>query len=1747
MKAERAVASLLRRKALAIAVVSCLAGYAQANPINPTVISGAATFAASGKNLTVTNTPGAIINWQGFSVGKDEVARFIQQNAQSAVLNRVVSQQQSAILGQLLSNGRVYLINPNGITVGAGARIDTAGFVASSLALSSNDALAGKFKLQDTGNSGKVINNGTITTPSGGFVYLVAPNAENKGIITSPKGQIILAAGKTAELVDSQSPDLRVQLTAPENTAINVGKMVAEAGSIGIFAGAIKQSGLISANSATVDAQGHVVLRAKKDIVLDAGSRTEANGLRGGGVTVQAEGGTLLASGVVEAKGAGGLGGTVQLLGKQVGLIDDARVDASGDRGGGTVLVGGDRHGENPAVQNGQRTYLGPAVTVKADAVDAGDGGKVIVWSDDTTRFDGSITARGGAHGGDGGFAEVSGKKALVYRGNADLSAPNGDFGTLLLDPRDITIQASGADDSQLSAGVPSGEVAGQILFGTDTTTDFTLTASTLSASSANVVLQAQRDIDINAPVTLNDDLSFVAQAGHDINVDAALTTRGVSAGKGTIHLEADSPHSGSFFDGKGAVNVNAPVNSCGGVAGGCLGGNITLIGGGNSSPTGGFNLGADVQAGDGGINVALSDSSSNTLNFLIGAGGNTQLSSNDTGYLLATGPLVLGRATTAGTDGYGAGAISLLVNSLQQLNATPMTLSASSGSSLTLTAGGGGITLDRSLTTYQQTVVDTTGAFTIGSGSTLNTSNNDLVISASSVVADNASITTGTGTFGCTGTGCPVGTATVVSWNVDADGDWMTGSNWSLGRPPSSTQVALIDRPLRNAYTISLGSAGQSSPLSTAVGLLVNYEHLSLAGNASNPTTLNISSDLTYNGSGSTSSFNYGTMTLDHAVLGGTGLLSNAGSLALSGSAVTAALAQGVGGTMFANGTNTISGPLSMAAGTFEVQSGTTTLSGDNNYAGAVTVDSGASLALTGGNQSAYIDSTTSGTGRIDGLAGSTVDVAGAAIDLNLGTTASLSTLNLSGGSVGGQGSLTVAKDFNQSGTGTLGTAFTDLALTRSLGTFVAPALGATHNIALTTTGANDMVVSGALTAGNQVRLLSGGALTLNDTVTANGSGDAIVASASTAFANNAGAGAFSAPGGRWLQYAANPSTSTFGSLDSGNTAVWNATYGTLPPASVSQAGNRYLFALRPTVTFTSANVSKTYGQNATAVLASAYSVSGLQAGVASAFLADSNSTAFTGAPSVTSAGAASSAHVASGPYAITAAAGSLTAVNGYALAFASPGQLTINPALVSLSGSRVYDGGTGFAASAFGIGGTITTGLGETLTVTGTAGVASKNVGTQALSSLPTLADGPTGLASDYTLSGGTHTGTITPAALTVGATGIDKVYDRTTAAVVTLTDNRVSGDQLTAGYTAADFDSKNAGTGKTVSVTGIDLSGADAGNYTFNTTATTKANITAKTVTVTGFAASDKTYDGTVAATVAGTALGGVISGDVVSLDGLTGSFADKNVGTNKTVSVSGGVLGGGDAGNYQLSSGSGSTTASITAKALALNAVSASKTYDGTVNSAVSPTAVGLVGGDTVSLLGQQYASKDVLGTGGSTLNVKSGYVVNDGNAGGNYTVTLNSAAGTITPAALIVTANDAGKTFDGIAYRGGNGVSYGGFVGGESETVLGGMLSYGGTSQGAVNVGSYSIVPFGLTASNYAISFVGGVLSIAPTPALSVPVQAAVNGTTNLDIFVVSNNQGSNATPIKAIVGGADLTPVKTKSKEKDDRKAPYCN
>jgi hypothetical protein len=154
-------------------------------------------------------------------------------------------------------------------------------------------------------------------------------------------------------------------------------------------------------------------------------------------------------------------------------------------------------------------------------------------------------------------------------------------------------------------------------------------------------------------------------------------------------------------------------------------------------------------------------------------------------------------------------------------------------------------------------------------------------------------------------------------------------------------------------------------------------------------------------------------------------------------------------------------------------------------------------------------------------------------------------------------------------------------------------------------------------------------------------------------------------------------PGADNFGGLDSGNTAIWNATYASVPPASVAASGNRYLLAMQPTLTVTSTNATKTYGTDATTAIASNYVISGYQSGVANAFLGDNAGSTFTGRPRVSSSGAFATAPVFGSPYAINIMQGSLAAISGYAFAYNNAGRLTVNPAPVSvtaLGGSSFY-----------------------------------------------------------------------------------------------------------------------------------------------------------------------------------------------------------------------------------------------------------------------------------------------------------------------------------------------------------------------------------------------------------------------------------------------------------------------------------------
>lgn len=440
MARKSSLKQVFRPSPLSLAIAACFAStLAFALPTGGQVTSGSATFSQTGNTLTITNTSGSIINWQSFSIGSGEVTRFIQPSTSSSVLNRVITNDPSIILGQLQSNGQVFLINPAGILVGSGARIDVGNFVASSLQMSDADFLAKRFVFQNTPGAGLVRNEGTITTPTGGSVYLIAPQVENAGIIHTPQGETLLAAGQTVEIGDTATPGVRVAVTGSDTQATNIGSIVADSGRIGMVGALVKNRGALSASSA-VSEGGRIFLRATSSIEQSASGRIEANGAAGGQVSLQS-GDTTVVEGQIDAVGLKGKGGTVEVLGEKVGLFGNAHIDASGTTGGGTILVGGDYQGNNPNVQNAQTTFMSAQAQIKADATQNGDGGKIIVWANDTTRAYGTISARGGSQGGDGGFVETSGKKFLdVGAIEVDRGASAGKAGTWLLDPSDVTL-----------------------------------------------------------------------------------------------------------------------------------------------------------------------------------------------------------------------------------------------------------------------------------------------------------------------------------------------------------------------------------------------------------------------------------------------------------------------------------------------------------------------------------------------------------------------------------------------------------------------------------------------------------------------------------------------------------------------------------------------------------------------------------------------------------------------------------------------------------------------------------------------------------------------------------------------------------------------------------------------------------------------------------------------------------------------------------------------------------------------------------------------------------------------------------------------------------------------------------------------------------------------------------------------------------------------------------------------------------
>ncbi|MEO5933986.1 MAG: autotransporter-associated beta strand repeat-containing protein, partial [Duganella sp.] len=347
---------------------------------------------------------------------------------------------------------------------------------------------------------------------------------------------------------------------------------------------------------------------------------------------------------------------------------------------------------------------------------------------------------------------------------------------------------------------------------------------------------------------------------------------------------------------------------------------------------------------------------------------------------------------------------------------------------------------------------------------------------------------------------------------------------------------------------------------------------------------------------------------------------------------------------------------------------------------------------------------------------------------------------------------------------------------------------------------------------------------------------------------------------------------------------------------------------------------------------------------------------------------------------------------------------------------------------------------------------------------------------------------------ATASVGAN--NKVYDAATGATLNLaaaTVSGIDGDNLGVSGASGSFTDKNAGAGKTVNVTGISVASKTAGvtvsGYQVANTTTT-ANITPAALTLTA-ATNTKTYDATTGA-AAGPTVGGLQGADTVT--GLSESYADKNAGSGKILSVNAGyVVNDGNGGNNYTVSTVNNTTGVINKAALTLTAATNTKTYDATTSAGAAPAIGGLQGADTVTGLTESYADKNA-GT-GKTLSVDAGYVVNDGNSGNNYTVsTFNNTTGVINKAALTVIANNDAKFVTKADNAGYAGASYTGFVGGENAGVLGGALSITRSNVGvgeAAGIYNGVLNASGLTSGNYTISYTAGNYTVVPANQLLV--------------------------------------------------------
>lgn len=1727
---------------------------AQALPTGGRVVSGGATIGApSGGAMSITqSSQNAIVNWQGFSIGQANRVDIVQPNASSAILNRVTGDTPSTIAGQLNANGQVYLVNPNGITITRSGQVNAAGFVASTLDISDEDFKAGRRQFRGTGTSAAVTNRGTITIGRGGYAALIGGKVANSGTISVPLGKVGLGSGERATL--DLSGDGFLQVAVP-TSAKGKGALVRQSGIISANGGSVTLTAAAARNmareavnlSGTIEARsvsgrnGSIVLSGGNGAVrvtssgrldasgaggqrggrikvagakVDLGGTVDVSGSRGGRVALRATD-RLTVSGRVEARGHVGKGGHITATAPAI-ATRAATIAASGASGGGTILVGGGYQGTGK-LRHADTVDIDAGTTLKADATRAGDGGEVVIWSDRATRFAGTITARGGAQGGAGGQAEVSSHGLLGYAGFTDLTAAHGRFGTLLLDPYNVTISnAPGAgNDSVINATLLQSQLGSA-----------NITVSTGAAGSAGT--QAG-NITVAAPITWNAPTLLTLSAANAIAVNAPITVAGggqlaLSTAMTTTDVASAQPLL-SFGTGASVTFAANPNQSTQALT---INGNAyTLI---RSmadvavlnNQSGAYALANNLDASGTTYTGAVTDSFSGTLEGLghTIAGLTIKAPTTDSvgliGYLAfgstvrdlgLLGGSVSGRSYVGGLVGQNSGTVSqsyatvavsgssnsgFSVGGLVGTNNYSGTVSQSYATGAVSSYGNvGGLvganqgTVSRSYATgavgggannnvgglvgtNQGTVSQSyaTGAvsgqvdlgglvgWTIGTVSqsyaTGAVTGGDYVGGLVGINAGTVSQSYATGAVsGTSNVGGLVGqnynaTITASVWDKET-----SGTNAGIGTDNSNQSVSpYTTRQMQGLDPISGSVAGGNAVYFSAAVQLGDGTSSAFSGGANGlypyltkffPGGVQAITGTAQDSNGVPLSGAQVGLYAGGNLLGG-GLVS-AGANGYVYQIVAAGTLPGsaparIGASLTPPGGSAATGLLYTDAASFAgpiLTLGAVTagqnrqMTARTSYSGlqgdlAATFGAGSLSTLTGALTSTPLSITATGAGfTLDQALTTSADVnlattdTGAALILAANVDVGTATLTLSSASTLIQTAGTItAGTLNGASGGDASLAPGSNAI-RTLGNFAAAG-----SMALFTD--QPLTLAGTVSGGGSVSLVSSGTLTLASGAQVRAGRDAVLA-ATGAFLNNAGSGAVASSGGRWLVYSANSAGDSFGGLDSGNTAVWNTATG----ASVAQTGNRYAFAEQPTLAITTTDVTKTYGQDATAAVAGAYTLTGLRPGVAGAYLADTAATALAGTPVVTSLGSAANADVTGLPYTISAALTGLTSSAGYALVASNAGHLTVTPA---------------------------------TLTV--------------------------------------------------AGASGVGKTYDGTTALPANAAGFTVSGvlfgDAVDVTAASAGYDSAGVGS-RAVLVSGLSLAGAKAGNYVLSTSAVTgSGTIDPAALTIT---AADRTkiYGGTLSLGTTGFTASGLFGADTVTGVNLTsaGAAATASVAGGPYAIIAANAQGTGLA-NYAITYAPGTLT--VNPAAVTVTALGGRSTY-GTSPANPGLSATGLQNGEDVGVL---TGLSNGFGIGATTAAGHYATTVAGTLANPNYVIAARiGKTWIVDPRPITVTADDQNRSYGNgnppLTYTvGGLGLVNGDRLSGQLDTLAGQMSP----------PGVYMIDQGSLTASaNYSLAFRPGLLTIT-SPETEVPLPSPALVASTLDRSLRQNQ----ATPSK---------------------------